>query len=371
MAVSREQIIAFRLASQHLAERTDGLLDVARMGVQDSPPGSALIALNARVQNLSPDSLDGLFRTWSLRGAPFCFPPEDAPVFTTGVLPPDEQGLRHFLPGLVPAVEALGLTVTEAVELTGAEVRKVLTGRRLAIGELGSEVAQRMSVAQRAAWEAPGPYAPGQPLSEAVVHFCLRVLTLQGVVCFATRVGNKAPFVLVEEWLGHPIAQIDPLQARAELLRRYLHVYGPSTPVDFAAWLGVQVGDTDHWWDALRDELVPVAASWLLAADLNVLQSATTPQGVRLLPPGDPYTQLRDRDTIVDPEHQREVWKAAGAPGTILVDGRIAGTWRARKQGRRLSLTCSYFGAAPDPGELQVEAERLASVRAAELVEVR
>lgn len=47
------------------------------------------------------------------------------------------------------------------------------------------------------------------------MHFCIRILTLQGVVCFAPRAGNKAPFVLVDEWLGHPIPDVDPAVARA------------------------------------------------------------------------------------------------------------------------------------------------------------
>ena len=110
------------------------------------------------------------------------------------------------------------MSLTEAVELTGAEIRDVLSGRRLAINELGAEIAERIArklpKRQRDIWEEEGPYAPGQPLGEGVVHFCIRILTLQRVVCFAPRAGNKAPFVLVDEWLGHPIPDIDP-EARA------------------------------------------------------------------------------------------------------------------------------------------------------------
>ncbi len=241
--VSKGDVIAFRLGAHHLDERLGegGLLDAAgRCGIQNSPPGSALLALHARVRNFTQEQVDeavaeekSLLQTWCMRGAPFYFPTADAPVFTTGVLPPTEEAMRHFILGVGQAVDRLGMSLTETVELAGAEIGDVLSGRRLAINELGAEIAERIArklpKKQRDIWEKEGPYAPGQPLGEGVVHFCVRILTLQRVVCFAPRAGNKAPFVLVDEWLGHPIPDIDPEVARAELLRRYLRCYGPST----------------------------------------------------------------------------------------------------------------------------------------------
>lgn len=357
---SPDEVIAFRLGAHHLDERLPGrgLLEAAgRCAVQDSPPGSALLALHARVRGVTADRLESaladrtLLRTWSLRGAPFCFPTADAPVYTTGVLPPTQEARRHLLPGVVPALDRLKLSLDDAVGLTGAEVASVLSGRRLAIEELGAELAERVGARlpkeQRAAWWQEGPYAKGQPLGEGVVHFCLRILALQGVVCFAPRAGNKAPFVLVGEWLGAPVREVDPDAARAEVLRRYLRCYGPSTRGQFAAWLGVRAGDTGPWWSLVEDELSEVAfrgASWVLTSDLAALGSSPMPQGIRLLPPRDPYTQLQDRDTVLAERHHRDVWKPVGEPGTVLVDGRIAGIWRPRRSGRRLILAVTTSG---------------------------
>lgn len=33
------------------------------------------------------------------------------------------------------------------------------------------------------------------------------------------------------------------------------------------------------------------------------------------------------------------MWRPIGSPGTVLIDGEIAGTWRARQSGRVLQLT--------------------------------
>ncbi|MBK6764227.1 MAG: AlkZ family DNA glycosylase [Micrococcales bacterium] len=385
--VSRSEVIAFRLRAHNLTQRLGGedLLDAAApCGVQDSPPGSAVLALHARVRDVTAQQVGAaldddrsLLRTWSMRGAPFCFPTADAHVFTTGVLPPNEKAMRHLIAGVAPAVDSLGMTVGAAVDLTAAEIGEVLSGRRLAIGDLGAELAGRIAgtlpPGQRAAWEQEGPYAPGQPLGEAVVHFCLRILTLRGVICFAPREGNQAPFVLVEEWLGHPIPDIDPAIVRAELLRRYLRCYGPSNRGDFASWLGIQAGDIDPWWRRLEDELTPVeyrGMSWILTEDLDALRSASVPDVVRLLPPHDPYTQMRDRDTIADVQHHRDVWKPVGVPGAVLVNGRIAGTWRARKSGRRLTITIRTFG--PQPAHVGTslldEAEQIGRLRGASSV---
>ncbi|HEY4457903.1 MAG TPA: winged helix DNA-binding domain-containing protein [Pseudonocardiaceae bacterium] len=317
-----------------------------------------------------------LLQMWSMRGAPFYLPTADAPVFTTGVLPATEKARLHLIVGVEAALDRLGLGLDEAVDATANEIETVLSGRQLAINELGAELAERMAGAlsppQRKAWQAPGPYGKHQPLGEGVVHFCLRLLTLRGIICIAPRSANKAPFVLLGEWLGDPLPTVDPAIARADLLRRYLHCYGPSTRKDFAAWVGVQTGDVDPWWTTLEDELVPVDQAWLLAEDLDVLRSPPTARGVRLLPPRDPFTQMRDREVIVDKRHHRDVWKTVGEPGTVLADGAIAGIWRPRKNGRTLTLTVAPFTSLNkrQRTELGDEAEQVAELRGAAKVEV-
>ncbi|MET0916043.1 MAG: winged helix DNA-binding domain-containing protein, partial [Jiangellaceae bacterium] len=362
--VSKSEVVAFRLNAHHLTKRMggEGLLEAAgRCGIQNSPPGSALLALHARVRSITQERMaaaiaddKSLLQTWCMRGAPFVFPTVDAAVFTTGVSPPTEEAMRHFIPGVEQTIAQLDISLTKAVELCGAEIDAVLAGRRLAINELGQELARRiaskLTTGQRSVWEGEGPFAPNQPLGEGVVHFCVRILTLQRKICFAPRTGNQAPFVLVEEWLGHAIPDVDPDLARAELLRRYLRGYGPSTRIDFAAWLGIHARDTEPWWDLVHEELTPVefgGTSWILTEDLDAMRSAPEPEGVRLLPPRDPYTQMRDRETIVDKKRHRELWTTVGEPGAVLVDGKIAGTWRTRKSGRKLTVTIKTFDSTP------------------------
>lgn len=387
--VSTPDVIGLRLQAHGLVERVhlDRLVEVAgHCGVQDSPPGSALLALHARVEGLTPEHLDRvltedrtLLRTWAMRGAPFVVPTADASVFTTGVLPPTEAGRQQLVLGVRQALGSLGMGLDEAVAATRAEIVTVLSGRRLPIGSLGEEMSSRIAATltgeQRAVWEAEGPFAVGQPLGQAVVHFCLRILTLEQVVCFARREGTSYPFVLVDEWLGHRIPQLSPDEARAELVRRYLRCQGPSTRGDLAAWLGVRAGDAALWWDLVRPELTEVDVgrrAWLLTEAARGLGSTPPPRGVRLLPPRDPYTQLRDRTTILAPEYHRVVWKSIGEPGSVLVDGRIAGVWRSRATGRRLVITVTPFAPLGRGAEerVRLEAEQLGPLRGASSVEV-
>lgn len=386
--LTRDQVIAYRLRAHHLDQRlpADRMLQAAgACAVQNSPPGSALLALSARVAEVTADGFDTLvaddrtlLQTWAMRGAPFLFPTDDAAVFTTGVLPPEEDGRRQLIVGVTGALQTLDLGLDEAVELAAEEIGAVLSGRRLAIAELGQELAERirgrLTPTQQQRWTAPGPYGRGIPLGEAAVHFSLRILTLRGVVCLAERSGTKAPFVLVEEWLGAPLPQVEPGRARAGLLRRFLRCYGPATPADLAGWLGVRVGDLDPWWAPAEPELVEIDVdgrrAWLPSEDLEAVRSAEPASGLRLLPAGDPYTQLRDRETILAKEHHRAVWRPTGAPGTVLSDGRLVGTWRPRKQGTRLTLAITAFEAIADRALLESEAEQVAVLRGADSVEV-
>ena len=70
-------------------------------------------------------------------------------------------------------------------------------------------------------------------------------------------------------WTVPPPA-IDPADARNELLRRYLHVFGPGTPEAFAEWAGVSSAQARAAFAAVEPSLVPIRTpigdGWILAA---------------------------------------------------------------------------------------------------------
>ena len=90
---SHVQALRFRLARHHLAERTGDAAAAAVVGLQDTPPGTAAIALAARA-DVGPEALGELVLVPSVRGAPLAVAPRDLPVFTAGLAPPDEAAAR-------------------------------------------------------------------------------------------------------------------------------------------------------------------------------------------------------------------------------------------------------------------------------------
>lgn len=187
-SATNDEIIAFRLRAHHLDERLDrsALVQVAgACGIQNSPPGSALTSLQARVEDLSASDFTSaiaedksLLQSWCMRGAPFVIPVSDLGVFTTGVEPTSEQAMRHFVLGVERSVDELGLELSELVDRTESEVRAVLQGRRRTITDLGDEVAERLgpslTTAQRKVWGSEGPYAKGQSRAAAPLPALLR-----------------------------------------------------------------------------------------------------------------------------------------------------------------------------------------------------
>ena len=59
--MTREQVVALRLARHHLSERlpAGSAAEAAVVGLQDTPPGSAALALAARSED-PPEALDSL-----------------------------------------------------------------------------------------------------------------------------------------------------------------------------------------------------------------------------------------------------------------------------------------------------------------------
>lgn len=180
--VRTSDVIAFRQHAHRLKNRqpASDLREVAgACGIQNSPPGSALLALHARVEDVTQDRIDhlvgvqkSLLQNWCMRGSPFYFPTVDAPVFTTGVLPTTETARVHLIIGVEGALDKLGMGLDEAIDITAEEIGAVLSGRQLAINELGEELAERiagrLSPAQRTTWQATGPYGANSPLGEGV-----------------------------------------------------------------------------------------------------------------------------------------------------------------------------------------------------------
>ncbi len=163
-------------------------------------------------------------------------------------------------------------------------------------------------------------------------------LAHDGLICFGAREGKQRTFVLLEEWVPRA-KMLDRDEALAELARRYFTSHGPATRKDFAWWSGVSAGDARR-----AIEMAQVDVEKKPARAVNV----RSPHVV-LLPPYDEYTvAYQDRSAALDPKHAAAARNGIFSP-TIVIDGRIAGTWS--RQLTRHGVTVALQPFAPLTGE--------------------
>ncbi|WP_219806341.1 DNA glycosylase AlkZ-like family protein [Streptomyces sp. SM12] len=168
-------------------------------------------------------------------------------------------------------------------------------------------------------------------------------------------VGERRTTVLAP--LAPPFPPPESASGTTGLVRDYLRFLGPATPAEVAAWLGTAPAVVRTVWPAdLAEVSVAGHAAWLPADALDALLATRAVAGrnagdaaaqrglVRLLPPGDPFLQARDRSLLVpESERRHEIWRPVGGPGALLAGSRIAGTWRARAAGRRVEGAVTPF----------------------------
>jgi hypothetical protein len=147
--------------------------------------------------------------------------------------------------------------------------------------------------------------------------------------------GARAPTV----WTVPP-PEISSSEARLELVRRYLHIFGPATPEAFAKWAGIARRGGVKAFDQLGELLIPVRTplgdAWILTKDEATFRTAPGRAApARLLPSGDSYFLLwgGDRELLVpNLDHQRALWTSRVWPGALLVEGEVVGTWRRAQE---------------------------------------
>ncbi|SDS86257.1 DNA glycosylase AlkZ-like family protein [Actinopolymorpha singaporensis] len=303
LKVSRVQAVAHRLRAHHLVDRmpAGSYVEAARYGLQDSAPRAALLSLHARVDACEPTAWEaaGLLQTYSPRMAVHVLPAADFGVFTVGRVP-DDPALRR------------------EVEEAADEACRVLAGEPVRGTRLSRDEGRQVRV--------------GAASGRIAVRWDTRSLTVREIA---------AP-------------DIDPAVARAELARRHLHAFGPTTPRTFAWWAGMHPHGARQVWRQLAGELLPVdfegQPAWILAEDEHAVRQAGEVRGVRLLPAEDLGLLGADRAGLfVGPAaHRKATSYDWYHPNGILVDGRLAGQWGRRGGRVEIGLDRALAGAVRD-----------------------
>ena len=120
-------------------------------------------------------------------------------------------------------------------------------------------------------------------------------------------------------------------------------MFGPTTVREYAYWRGITMKRASAGVAGLEDDVVTVASGddelLVLKDDLSsLLEVPPTPRSkwpVKLLYRFDPLLLgHKEKSWLIDMKHYDKVWIAAGhINGTVLVGGRIQGTWNYKRKG--------------------------------------
>ncbi|QKG19880.1 prevent-host-death protein [Actinomadura verrucosospora] len=344
--LSPAELIASRAAAQLLSGAAPGdcAAAVSRLvGVQAQAPGPARLALRPRTRERTAEDVDraradgALVCTWAMRGTLHLLAAADV-RWITGLLGPvfaragrrrrEQLGLDEAT--CRKAFAALEDVLADGDPLTRPVLVDRLNARGLAI--------------------APDTQAPPHLLAYAANS---------GLICRGpdTEAGDPT-YALMDRWV--PSATPLPREAAlAELARRYLTGYGPSTPDDFAAWSGLPLTDAKRAFTAIASSSVEVKVQDRRMLALPDQLSPRTGAPARLLGHFDPYLLgYRRRDLVLDPAHTKKVQAGGGFLQPIATwRGRVVAVWKLEHRTGRSEVALTPFASLSPASEAALQEE--------------
>ncbi len=168
---------------------------------------------------------------------------------------------------------------------------------------------------------------------------------LEGVLCSGARRGNQFTYALLDE-RAPQTRVLERDEALAELTRRYFTSHGPATQKDYIWWSGLTAAETKAGLDMVRQEL----AYEMIDGQTYWFSSAMSPTKVPshaayLLPNYDEYTvsYKNSRAAFDMPDAEQSDTEGSVLVHTILLDGRLVGTWKRVVIKDEVLITATLF----------------------------
>jgi DNA glycosylase AlkZ-like len=327
--MTSRDIAHYRLINQLIASARsrEPLEVVAKLGAMQAQDYlGALWAVGLRLADAAEAAVERaiaerqIIRTWPMRGALHFVAPADVRWMLELLAP-------RIIAGSARRCLELELDDTVFVRSRKIFVRALQGGRQLTRSAL-------MDLLER---------AKISTANQRGYHILWR-LALEKVLCCAARSGKQPTFALLDEWVPET-PSLDRDAALAELARRYFTSHGPATLQDFAWWTGLKVADAKAGLESVRSELssetMDGAVYWI-HGDLAVPPEA--PRVAYLLPGFDEYfLGYTDRSAVLEPRHPAFSAKNGMFPSTIVIDGRVVGTWKREITKEEVIVTACPF----------------------------
>jgi hypothetical protein len=381
--VPRAQVLAHRVRATGLdrpkgaagghGKRGPAGLPYLDLGIQDTPPGSAKVHWANRLGEPLDEGVfgrkqNGLDEVWSMRGSPHVHRTTDLQARAAAIWPLSDRDVKDRLgKGLVQQMLDAELAPRDAYRIAADAMAEAVREHDgpMPRGELSTAVTKAIP-------DELSSYCKGCE----VVHISESLFRGTGLLGGLRIVRGTSPLEL-EPIPGWKQSEPDP-QATLDLAISYLALLGPATVGDAADFVGTTKQDLAERWP--EDGLTEVVADgrkacWYPEDELDDLLDAPEPELARFLAPGDPYLQGRDRNLVVpDRDHQKQIWKIIGNPGTVVVDGEVVGTWRPKASGKKVTLTVTPLKRITKAARAQLveeEAPLVAAARGQEQADVR
>ncbi|MGH2495228.1 MAG: winged helix DNA-binding domain-containing protein [Ktedonobacteraceae bacterium] len=321
-----------RLHNQFLSQQTfEKPEDVVQWlgAVQAQDYGAAKWALGLRLQNATDDIIEQAFTNGT--------------ILRTHVMRPTwhfvtPADIRWMLALTAPRVLATIAYYDRVLELDSASyvksnavlVKALQGGKQLTRAELASEF-QRAGIACDHL----------QRLGHIIMH-----AELDGIICSGARRGKQFTYALLDE-RAPQTRTLDRDEALAEFVRRYFTSHGPATLQDFVWWSGLTMSDAKAGLEMvssqLTSEVIEGQTYWFSTSMLSAHDLSET---IYLLPNYDEYiVGYTERSAIFDVSHTTKLDARGNVlfNHTIVIDGRVVGTWKRTMKKDMVIITPSLF----------------------------
>ncbi len=201
------------------------------------------------------------------------------------------------------------------------------------------------------------------------VFTIVRLPIAEGLICYGSGEGNQVKLIRLDHWMNDrwmkKQGRIAEPDAQAALLRKYLLAYGPATLQDFSKWSGIRMAQVKPLGELIREDVVEVqienSKRLLLKKDRAVLKKSAASDSVRLLPAFDPFLLAHaEKDDLIARAHYKWVYRSQWwISAVVLVNGKIAGTWKHTLRGDRVVVSVEAFEKFPRTVREQIHQEAL------------
>ncbi|KAA9355292.1 winged helix DNA-binding domain-containing protein [Larkinella humicola] len=191
----------------------------------------------------------------------------------------------------------------------------------------------------------------GIPAHENRLSLLLARASYDRLLCHGVRRDKEFTFTLLDDWVP-PTKPLLREEALAEWTRRYFTSHGPATLADFSWWSGLTLTDAKIGMDLIKSgfvsEVVAGQTYWMPASLPTLHDHITT---AYLLPVYDEYlVAYKDRSGPLgglDPAQIAKTGNGIFSP-VIVIDGRVAGTWKRTLKKDSVWIETSLFTTLTD-----------------------